>query len=61
MNKETKRGILNNSSYKPGYVQLGSRIQKNGEVLLDVRSEAKIKRNGPCPCGSGFKFKNCCL
>ncbi|MFW6365310.1 MAG: YecA family protein [Spirochaetota bacterium] len=21
----------------------------------------KIKRNDPCPCGSGKKFKNCCL
>lgn len=21
----------------------------------------KIKRNGPCPCGSGKKFKKCCL
>ena len=21
----------------------------------------KIERNGPCPCGSGKKFKRCCL
>ena len=21
----------------------------------------KIGRNGPCPCGSGKKFKKCCL
>jgi hypothetical protein len=21
----------------------------------------KISRNAPCPCGSGKKFKNCCL
>ena len=21
---------------------------------------AKIKRNGPCPCGSGSKAKRCC-
>lgn len=21
----------------------------------------KIKRNQPCPCGSGKKFKKCCL
>jgi len=21
---------------------------------------AKIGRNDPCPCGSGFKYKNCC-
>ena len=25
-----------------------------------IRPEAKIGRNGPCPCGSGKKYKNCC-
>jgi len=23
--------------------------------------EYKIGRNEPCPCGSGLKYKNCCL
>ncbi len=26
-----------------------------------VRDEPKIGRNDPCPCGSGRKFKKCCL
>jgi hypothetical protein len=26
-----------------------------------VRVEAKIGRNDPCPCGSGKKYKRCCL
>ena len=26
-----------------------------------VRQEHKIGRNDPCPCGSGKKFKKCCL
>ncbi len=26
-----------------------------------VRSEPKIGRNDPCPCGSGKKYKKCCL
>lgn len=26
-----------------------------------VRTEPKIGRNDPCPCGSGRKFKKCCL
>lgn len=26
-----------------------------------VRSESKIRRNELCPCGSGRKYKNCCL
>ena len=25
------------------------------------REHAKIGRNDPCPCGSGKKYKNCCL
>lgn len=25
-----------------------------------VRSEPKIGRNDPCPCGSGKKYKKCC-
>jgi len=24
-------------------------------------SRAKVGRNEPCPCGSGKKFKRCCL
>ena len=26
-----------------------------------VRSEPKVGRNEPCPCGSGKKYKKCCL
>ncbi len=25
------------------------------------RQEPKVGRNAPCPCGSGKKFKNCCM
>ncbi|GAB4292727.1 MAG: hypothetical protein Kow0096_07880 [Thiohalomonadaceae bacterium] len=36
------------------------------DTLLDwsepyVRDEPKIGRNEPCPCGSGKKYKKCCL
>lgn len=27
----------------------------------DIRKKKKIGRNEPCPCGSGKKFKRCCL
>jgi preprotein translocase subunit SecA len=33
--------------------------QKTMESLRNVGP--KIKRNDPCPCGSGKKYKNCCL
>jgi preprotein translocase subunit SecA len=26
-----------------------------------MRINQKISRNAPCPCGSGKKYKNCCL
>ena len=25
-----------------------------------IRKDAKVKRNDPCPCGSGKKYKQCC-
>ena len=25
-----------------------------------IKSDAKPKRNDPCPCGSGKKYKQCC-
>ncbi len=27
---------------------------------VPVRVEAKPRRNDPCPCGSGKKYKRCC-
>ncbi len=29
-------------------------------VKKPIRTEKKPKRNDPCPCGSGQKYKNCC-
>jgi SWIM/SEC-C metal-binding protein len=26
-----------------------------------VTVQAKVGRNDPCPCGSGLKYKHCCL
>ena len=31
----------------------------NAETV--VQCEPKIGRNDPCPCGSGKKYKKCCL
>ncbi|WP_390884613.1 SEC-C metal-binding domain-containing protein [Aeromonas dhakensis] len=28
---------------------------------MPIRAAPKIGRNDPCPCGSGKKFKQCCL
>jgi uncharacterized protein YecA (UPF0149 family) len=37
----------------PAFVRIG----RCGPIR---RAGAKIGRNGPCPCGSGLKFKRCC-
>ena len=26
-----------------------------------IHTNNKISRNAPCPCGSGRKYKNCCM
>ena len=31
------------------------------EVVTTIRVEKKIGRNAPCPCGSGKKYKKCCM
>lgn len=41
-----------------GGVQMPQMIRKTRPL---VREYKKIRRNDPCPCGSGKKYKNCCL
>ncbi len=37
-------------------------LEKRKDLLVPiVRREAKVSRNDPCPCGSGKKYKRCCL
>lgn len=36
-------------------------IPDDNVVSLDEHRRKKIGRNDPCPCGSGKKYKNCCL
>ena len=31
------------------------------ELMPFVNNEEKISRNDPCPCGSGKKYKKCCM
>jgi hypothetical protein len=33
----------------------------SGKVETFRRPSAKVGRNDPCPCGSGKKFKKCCM
>ncbi len=40
---------------------LGTLINEGFEDQPYVRSTKKIGRNDPCPCGSGKKYKHCCM
>ncbi len=35
--------------------------EEYGEIVEPIRSGPRIGRNAPCPCGSGRKYKKCCL
>lgn len=47
---------------EPAAVELYQYWQENLDPLLPVRrEEAKVGRNDPCTCGSGKKYKQCCM
>ncbi len=51
-NKESQQ------DYKEIENQLEDKIQKE---IIEVEKFTKVGRNDPCPCGSGKKYKKCCL
>lgn len=55
---------------RPNYQQMLAEAEDDGfeedddsESLVEqvIRTEPKIGRNDPCPCGSGKKYKKCCM
>lgn len=36
------------------------KVEESGARVTNVK-RVKIGRNDPCPCGSGNKFKKCCI
>ncbi len=39
----------------------GRSLDPDPEPVMPITSERKPGRNEPCPCGSGKKFKKCCM
>ena len=35
-------------------------LLKKTDKVAPLKAEEKVKRNDPCPCGSGKKYKKCC-
>jgi preprotein translocase subunit SecA len=52
------------SAFEGPQRSIGPRRESQGGVDAAVstvkRTEAKVGRNSPCPCGSGKKYKKCC-
>lgn len=46
--------------YKCAGIDQDGNVFKGGGISIK-RNEPKIQRNENCPCGSGKKFKKCCL
>ena len=45
-----------------GFENTQNRTQKKVKIVnRPATADAKIGRNDPCPCGSGKKYKNCCM
>lgn len=42
-------------------VDLGERIEHEEAAETPIHRGAQVGRNAPCPCGSGKKYKRCCL
>jgi SWIM/SEC-C metal-binding protein len=34
---------------------------RRGKPQAAITDKPKVGRNDPCPCGSGLKYKQCCL
>jgi SEC-C motif domain protein len=60
----TEGGITKNLHEKGLFKKIdGNWFYVDGEIQRSqpfTRSENKVSRNDPCPCGSGKKFKKCC-
>lgn len=49
------------AAFDPKYLAKQKRIRPSSLSHPSSNPFAKVGRNDPCPCGSGKKFKKCCL
>ena len=66
-NIETKFLISQLSNHANALITMGyggdvkRLLTREDTTLHDVRTYPKIRRNELCDCGSGKKYKNCCM
>ena len=53
--------FYNNLTYDPSALEAAETFETAGDVVPFTRGAPKMGRNQPCPCGSGRKYKKCCL
>jgi len=52
---------LSQLAYNYGNKEAEGAVGSQGQLLPFKREVPKVGRNEPCPCGSGKKYKKCCL
>ena len=58
---ESESAFAQNQTARPGRPQEPAAARGGGTAVKQiVRTNPKVGRNDPCPCGSGKKFKKCC-
>ncbi len=60
-----KSGLLFENIQQFCIIKVVNSVENTGKGVLQLnimkKKNKKISRNDPCPCGSGRKYKNCCL
>ena len=59
MNDKFERIDNDSERFRPDYFD--DYLTEYSQPLMPINTEPKIQRNEPCPCGSGLKYKKCCL
>lgn len=57
--EQANEAAVNNAAI--GNADLSQMLFARPRHIKPLVKENSIRRNDPCPCGSGKKYKNCCL
>lgn len=62
MDKEELRKKLGEVEFAKHAVEIDvENLSRRRRRMLEVTGRTRVGRNEKCPCGSGKKFKKCCL
>jgi len=59
--KKFEQGNFNIEDLKNSFEKLCDRMKETKKLNELYKADYKVGRNDPCPCGSGKKYKKCCL